>query len=86
MKVDLEFERKGDKFILTDKSVYSEKDLIGLYNTFKMGVELKKEQLKKLEEQRKMVYDEFLIMGNRYNQLKKYLKKEKIEIPKEENK
>ena len=74
-------------FILKDESKYTKKDIIGLYKTFKMGVDLKFEQIKKIEEQRKMVNDEYLIMSNRYNQLKKYLISEGIALPKEkENK
>jgi len=83
MKPSLNFEKKGDKVILTDVNEYSIEEIKGFYNTFKTTLDLKKSQLQRLEEQLKLVNEEIEIMTRRFNDLLDFLKKEKIEI--EEN-
>jgi len=83
MKPSLNFEKKGNKVILTDVNEYSIEEIKGFYNTFKTTLDLKKSQLQRLEEQLKLVNEEIEIMTRRFNDLLDFLKKEKIEI--EEN-
>ena len=85
MKSELNLEREGDSFILTDKSTYTKEGLLNLYDTFKATLDLKEMQQKQVHAQSQQIQDEVLITKTRFNQIKKYLEQEGIEIPKEED-
>jgi len=81
MKSELNLKREGEQFVLTDVSTYTKEGILHLYDTFKATLDLKEEQARRVHNQQMQIQEETQITKNRFNQIKKFMEAEGIEIP-----